>query len=307
MAMVRYILKRCFIGVATLFVLITVTFFLTRLMPGNPFEGDNVSTATLEKFAEEYGLNLPIHQQYVRYVGKLLQGDLGTSFKKPGVSIVSLIAKGAPATMSLGLTAYVSAMFLGIVIGVWEAVSKREMVRSVLMSLSTLGISVPNFIFAILMMLVFGVWLKWFPTLGLDTPKHYVMPVVTLAVYPVAQISRLVHASFTEAMRMDYVTMAKAKGLRQSTVLFKHILKNALIPVVTNSGPLIAFLMTGSFVVESIFTIPGIGREFVNSVSNRDYTVIMGLTIFVGALIILCNLVCDVICPLVDPRIKITR
>jgi oligopeptide transport system permease protein len=172
--------------------------------------------------------------------------------------------------------------------------------------MSTLGISVPNFIFAILMLLVFGVWMRILPIIGLSTPLHFIMPVITLTLNPIASISRLVHSNFTEAMKMDYVTMAKSKGLKLSTIRFKHILKNALIPVVTNAGPTIAFLLTGSFVVESIFSIPGIGQEFVNSVTNRDYTVIMGLTIFVGALIILCNLIVDLVYPLIDPRVKLS-
>ncbi|MDR2615690.1 MAG: ABC transporter permease [Oscillospiraceae bacterium] len=304
--MFYYTIKRCLIGIVTLFVLVTVTFFLTRLMPGNPFEGGNVSTAALERLTEEYGLDRPVFEQYVNYLGMVLRGDLGSSYKKPGVTVVSLILKGAPATMALGLTAYVTALALGIVIGIWEATTKREWVRGGLMSLSTFGISIPNFMFAILLMLLFGVILKWLPVIGLSTPRHYIMPVIALAVYPIAQTSRLVHSSFTEAMRMDYVTMAKAKGLHVNRIKFKHILKNALIPVVTNSGPSIAFLLTGSFTVESIFSIPGVGQEFVNSVTQRDYTVIMGMTIFVGALIIICNLISDLVCPLIDPRMKVS-
>jgi oligopeptide transport system permease protein len=305
--MIKYIVRRILIGIVTLFVLITVTFFLTRLMPGNPFEGENIPTSMLEKITKDYGLDRPVVEQYLKYLGNLFQGDLGSSFKKPGVSVNSLIARGAPTTMTLGLAAYGVALVLGTIIGIWEATTKNEFTRGALMSFSTLGVSVPNFILAILMLLIFGVWLKLLPIIGLSTPRHYIMPVVTLAVYPIAQISRLVHSSFTEAMNMDYVTMARAKGLRVGTIRRKHILKNALIPVVTNAGPTVAFLMTGSFVVENIFTIPGIGQEFVNSVSNRDYTVIMGLTIFVGGLIILCNLAADIICPLVDPRVKITE
>ena len=304
--MTIYILKRLFIGIITMFALITATFFLTRLMPGNPFEGDNVSDEALAGISAVYGLDKPVFEQYLGYLGMISRGDLGVSYKKPGITVVSLIAKGAPTTMLLGLVAYTAALLFGTLIGVAEAVTKRKAVRGALMALSTLGIGMPNFILAIFLLIVFGVWLKWFPVIGLTSPRHFVLPVLTLAVYPIAQISRLVHSSFTEAQRMDYVTMARAKGLPRTVVRYRHILKNTLIPVITNAGPMLAFLMTGSFVVESIFTIPGIGQEFVNAIANRDYTLIMGMTIFVGAMIIVCNLVADIICGIVDPRIRIT-
>ncbi len=305
--MIKYIIKRLAIGVFTMFVLVTVTFFLTRLMPGNPFATGNISGSMLEKITAKYGLDKPILSQYIVYLSNLLQGDLGISYKKSGVSVNSLIAAGAPATMSLGMISYFFSLFIGVVIGILMATTKKESVRGALITFTTLGISIPNFIFAILVMLVFGQILQWLPVLGLSTPKHYILPVITQSVYPIAQISRLVQSSFTEAMQQDYVIMAKAKGLKPITIKVKHVLKNAMIPVITISGPMIAFLLTGSFVVESIFTIPGIGKEFVNSVANRDYTVIMGLTIFIGFLIIIANLVVDIICSIVDPRIKLTN
>jgi len=295
------------IGAITLFALITVTFFLARAMPGSPFEGENVSSEALEELTAVYGLDKPVFEQYLGYLSMVARGDFGISFRKPGVSVGSLIAKGAPVTMFLGLIAYFVALLLGTLIGVWEAVTKSESVRGSLMLLSTIGIGMPNFILAILLMLVFGIWLRWFPVIGLGTPRHYFLPIVTLAVYPIAQISRLVHSNFTESLRMDYVTMARAKGLRKRTILYRHVLRNTMIPVITNAGPTIAFLMTGSFVVESIFTIPGIGQELVNSIANRDYTVIMGMTIFVGAMIIACNLLADIGCCLVDPRVRMTK
>ena len=307
LSMVEYIFKRCLTGALTLFVLITVTFFLTHLMPGNPFEGENITNETLEELSTAHGLDKPVFQQYVDYLAGVLHGDLGDSYKKPGVSVVSLIAKGASATVALGLIAYAAALLFGTFIGVWEAVTKRGSVRGALMLLSTLGIGMPNFILAILLMFVFGIWLRWFPLIGLSSPSHFVLPVLTLAVYPIAQISRLVHSNFTEALRMDYVIMARAKGLPRGVILFRHVLKNTLIPVITNAGPTVAFLMVGSFVVESIFTIPGIGQEFVNAVSNRDYPLIMGLTIFVGATIIVCNLIADIVCSIVDPRVRMGK
>ena len=305
--MAKYIIKRIAIGILTLFVLVTVTFFLTRLIPGNPFAAENISNTVLEQITAKYGLDKPLLEQYVTYLGNLFHGDMGVSYKKSGVSVNSLIIAGAPATMKLGFITFLVSLILGIALGIMMASAKNEFLRGVLLSFTTLGVSIPNFIFAILLMLVFGILLQWLPVLGLNSPAHYILPVITQAVYPIAQISRLVQSSYTEAMHQDYVIMAKAKGLKTSTIKIKHVLKNAIIPVITISGPMIAFLMTGSFVVESIFTIPGIGKEFINSVANRDYTVIMGLTIFFGAVIIISNLMADIVCSIVDPRIKLTN
>lgn len=302
--MIKYVLKRLGIGILTLFVLITVTFFLTRLMPGSPFDIANLTPANQEKMIRFYGLDRPVTEQYIQYLTNLFHGDFGVSFKKTGVTVNELISTLAPATMRLGAISYGVSLTAGTVLGIWMAVTKRDVVRGSILTFSTFGVSVPNFVLALLLMLIFGVYLNWFPVLGLATPRHYVLPVITQSVYPIAQISRLVKTSYTEAMNQDYVVMARAKGLKKSRISLIHILKNAMVPVITTSGPMIAFLLTGSFVVENIFTIPGIGREFVNAVSNRDYTVVMGLTIFIGILIIVCNLASDLICVLVDPRMK---
>lgn len=304
--MLKYAAKRIGIGLITLLALIVVTFLLVRLMPGNPFDVANLTPANQEEMMAHYGLDRPIPEQLGKYIWNLLQGDFGISYKKSGVTVSELILQEAPATMRLGGIAFLLALVVGTAIGIWMAATGREFVRGAILTFSTLGISVPNYVLALILMLVFGVQLKWFPVLGLATPLHYVLPVITLAVYPIAQISRLVKTSYAEAMQQDYVVMARAKGISGGRILLLHVLKNAMIPVITTAGPMIAFLLTGSFVVETIFTIPGIGREFVTAVSNRDYTVVMGLTIFIGALIILCNLVADLLCALVDPRIKLT-
>ena len=305
--MAKYIGKRVAMGFVSVMVLILVTFFLTRLMPGNPFDIQNVNQAVQDRLMSYYGLDQPIHVQLGMYLKNLVRGDLGISFKKVGMTVNQLIATEAPYTMRLGLIAYSIALVLGTVIGICMAVTKHESVRGGLMMVTVLGISIPNYVLALMLMLVCGVTLQWFPVVGLTTWKHYVLPVITLTVYPLAQISKLVKSSYTEAMNQDYVIMAKAKGLNPMRIVFVHILKNAMIPVITISGPMIAFLLTGSFVVENIFTIPGIGREFVNAVSNRDYTVIMGLTIFLGAVLVLCNHISYVICAIVDPRIKLEK
>ncbi len=304
--MLKYAAKRIGVGLITLLALIVVTFLLVRLMSGNPFDVANLTPANQEEMMAHYGLDRPIPEQLGKYIWNLLQGDFGISYKKSGVTVSELILQEAPATMRLGGIAFLLALVVGTAIGIWMAATGREFVRGGILTFTTLGISVPNYVLALILMLVFGVQLKWFPVLGLGTPMHYVLPVITLAVYPIAQISRLVKTSYAEAMQQDYVVMARAKGISGGRIILLHVLKNAMIPVITTAGPMIAFLLTGSFVVETIFTIPGIGREFVTAVSNRDYTVVMGLTIFIGALIILCNLVADLLCALVDPRIKLT-
>jgi len=303
--MIKYVLRRALFGALTLFVLITLTFFLTRLMPGNPFDMGNVRQEAQDRIMAHYGLDRPVGQQYLKYVSNILRGDFGISYKKAGITVRELIAAKAPHTMRLGALAYLISVALGVPAGIWMAATRREGVRSALITATTLGVSVPNYVLALVLMLVFGVALNWLPVLGLKTPAHYVMPLTALSVYPTTQISRLVKASYAEAMRQDYVVMARAKGLPKARVALVHILKNALVPVVTASGPMLAFLLTGSFVVENIFTIPGIGREFVNAVSNRDYTVIMGLTAFIGILIVAFNLAADILCTLVDPRMKL--
>ncbi|MDR3121939.1 MAG: ABC transporter permease [Clostridiales bacterium] len=303
--MLKYILKRIGIGVLTMFVLITVTFFLARLMPGNPFETDNLSRAVLDRLMSEYKLDRPLGEQYTSFLSSIVRGDLGVSFKKPGLTVNSLVARSGRYTMSLGLIAFAVALLLGISLGIWQAVTKSGVVRGAILTASTLGVSVPNYVFALLLMMLFGVKLKLLPVLGLDTPAHYILPVATLSAYPIAVMSRLVKNSFGEALSQEYVILARAKGLSVLKIRLRHVLKNAVLPVITTSGPTIAFLLTGSFVVENIFSVPGIGKEFVNAISNRDYTLIMGLSIFVGMLIILANLLSDIVNCLVDPRLRL--
>lgn len=303
--MLKYVVKRVLIGIATIFALITITFFLVRLMPGSPFEAENVSSAMIKTLEKEYGLDKPLFLQYITYLDKILHGNFGVSFKK-GVSVNELILRGAPATMKLGIISFLLSALLGIGLGIWQATTKSEVTRGILLSFATLGVSLPNFITALLLIMLFGAFLQLLPIVGLSTPRHYILPVIAQSVGPIATISRLVKSTYTEAMQQDFVTMAKAKGLTKPYISVRHILKNSMIPVITYFGPCIAFLLTGSFVVESLFSIPGIGREFVNSISNRDYTVVMGLSVFIGAIIIIANLAVDIICSFIDPRIKLT-
>ena len=304
--MVRYIIKRLFIGVVTIWALITITFFLIRIMPGSPFEADNLSQSAIEQLESTYGLDEPMWKQYILYMENLMHGDLGISYKK-NVSVNTLIARGFPYTLSIGLLSIAVSAFIGILMGLWMATSKRLAVKNTLLGIATLGVSIPGFVTAILLMMVFGVWWPVLPIVGLGSPANYILPVAAQSFGQIASIARLTKSTYSEAIQMDYVTMARAKGLSNLYITARHVLKNALIPVVTYFGPAIAFLITGSFVVESIFSIPGIGREFTNAITNRDYTVVLGFSVFIGVIITVANLAVDIICSLIDPRIKLTN
>lgn len=304
--MVRYIIKRLFIGVVTIWALITITFFLIRIMPGSPFEADNLSQSAIEQLESTYGLDEPMWKQYILYMENLMHGDLGISYKK-NVSVNTLIARGFPYTLSIGLLSIAVSAFIGILMGIWMATSKRLAVKNTLLGIATLGVSIPGFVTAILLMMVFGVWWPVLPIVGLGSPANYILPVAAQSFGQITSIARLTKSTYSEAIQMDYVTMARAKGLSNLYITARHVLKNALIPVVTYFGPAIAFLITGSFVVESIFSIPGIGREFTNAITNRDYTVVLGFSVFIGVIITVANLAVDIICSLIDPRIKLTN
>lgn len=302
--MAAYTFKRLATGLVSLFVLATVTFFLVRLIPGSPFQNGGVSSQVVEAVEEEYGLNEPLFDQYLTYMGNLVRGDLGVSYQEPDTTVAEIIGRTWPVTVSLGLTALLVAAVLGTGLGILRAVSQRRIVRESISAVGMLLAGIPNFAVAILLLLAFSVKLGWFPSSGLFTPAHYVLPVVSLALYPTAVISRLTGNALAAEMGKQYVLFARAKGLGRGRIIFTHALKNAWIPVLNYVGPASAFLLTGSFVVESIFTIPGLGREFVSSITNRDYTLILGLTVFMGMVVILVNLVTDLVCAWMDPGMR---
>lgn len=305
----KYIVKRLLMGVVALLVLATITFFMMKAIPGNPFSRENkaMSPSQMEKLNEQYGLDKPILEQYLTYMGNALQGNFGESIKKTGQTVISIIAQDAPVTARLGAVAFVIALVVGIGFGMVSALTKSRVANSIITILATFGVSFPSFLLAMLAMILFGVNLKWLPLAGLSTPKHYILPAFALALSPISMITRLTRSSLTDVMNKDYITLARSKGTSNLMVILKHGLKNALLPVVTYCGPMLVGLLTGSFVIETLFSIPGIGKEFVSSVSNRDYTLIMGLTIFLGALMILMNLLSDVVAALIDPRIKFDK
>lgn len=305
--MPRYIAKRVVLGVVTLLALATITFFMMHMIPGSPFAGEmkQISPAIRERLTAEYDLDKPIHVQYAKYLKNAVTGDFGTSLNRKGTQVTEIIANGLPYTAKLGAVAFCVAMVVGISLGVTAAFSKKPWINTIVALLSTIGVSVPSFLVAILMMILLGVKLGWLPLVGLSGCKNYIMPSIALALGPIAMITRLVKSGLQEELRQDYITLAKSKGTKSVTVVLRHALKNAMLPVITYAGPLLATLVTGSFVVETLFSIPGIGSEFVRSVGSRDYTLIMALTILYGAFIIIANIATDLISASVDPRVRL--
>ncbi|MCB7303013.1 ABC transporter permease [Bariatricus massiliensis] len=302
--MLRYTCKRLATGLLALYVLVTAAFFLTRMMPGSPFQGGDATEAVTAAVEEAYGLKEPLWRQYGTYLGNLLKGDLGISYKKPGVTVRQVIGRGWPATALVGFLAVVTAALFGTLLGIWQALSKRRTVRGSIFLGTLLGAGIPNFVLALLLALGFGVKLKLLPIAGLTEPAGYILPVFSLAVYPTAVITKTMCHALEDELEKEYVKMARAKGLKWRRTVVGHMLKNAWIPVLNYIGPAAAFLLTGSFAVESIFTIPGLGREFVNSIANRDYTLILGLTVFMGVVVIGVNLVTDLLCAWLNPAVR---
>lgn len=304
--MSAYIIKRIISAVVTLFLVATLTFFLMYLVPGGPFLSEKApSEQTLKALEEKYGLDQPVGVQYLNYMKRLIRGDLGTSLKMRGQEVNDIIKTRFPVSAKLGLTAVILAICAGIPMGSVAALNRGKWFDRLIMFLSTLGIAVPSFVVATVLMYFFGVKLHILPTFGLTSPLHYILPVIALAFYPTAYIARLMRSSMLDVLGQDYMRTARAKGLSQFKSLFKHALRNAVLPVVTYLGPMLAGILTGSFVVEKIFTIPGLGNQFVGSITDRDYPLIMGTTIFLAFLLITMNVIVDIAYKIIDPRIKL--
>ena len=304
--MPKYIIKRVLIGFVTLFVLASVTFFLMKATPGSPFSLAKYKTPEALAAAEaKYNLDKPLVEQYVIYLKGVAQGNLGESMINTGRSVSYYIKTGFPVTARLGLIAFVLALVGGIALGTGAALSRHKWVNNLCMFVATIGVSVPSFLIAMIMLIVFGVQLHILPFIGLNSPLNYIMPALSLAFYPIAMIARLTRSSMLEVMNQDYIILARSKGTPYKKVVIKHALKNAMLPVVTYAGPMFAFMLTGSFVIESVFSIPGIGSAFVSCITTRDYPIIMGLTIFLGFLVITFNLITDIRSAIIDPRIKL--
>ena len=303
--MVGYIIRRVLWIIPVLFVVSVITFTLMHAAPGGPWAREKkLPQATIDHLNEKYGLDDPIPIQYLRWVGGLVTGDLGPSYKYLDRSVNDIVADGIGITTQLGLQAFLLSVIVGIPLGVIAALRHNGWPDYVATFISVLGICTPSFVGAILLLVVFSVTLRWFPTFGWTDPSHWVLPTVALALLPIAQIARYTRASMLEVTRKDYVRTAQSKGLKERTVVIVHMIRNALIPVITILGPILAFLITGSFIIETIFSIPGIGKYYVTSIGQRDYGVIMAMTMLYAAAIAVMNLVVDVLYAYIDPRIR---
>ena len=308
--MAGLIFKRFLSAIPTLLVLVTAAFFLMRAVPGGPFAGErNLPPQVEQNLLAAYHLDESLGQQYLRYLGNLCKGDLGPSFQYPDYDVAELIASGLPYSLQLGGLAFLLALALGIPAGVMAARRANTWVDAGIMGISLVGISVPNFVVAPLLVLVFAIYLDWLPAMAVEAGsgmalRNMVLPVIALALPQIAYIARITRSSMLEVLSAGFVTMARARGLSSRRVLWGHALRPALLPVVSYLGPAAAALLTGSVVVETIFGIPGIGRYFVQGAVNRDYTLVMGVVVFYGALVIAFNLVVDIGYRLIDPRLR---
>lgn len=302
--MTKYISKRILLAIVSIFIISAITFFAMNAIPGGPFNNEKASSAAvIAELEKRYNLDKPVSEQYIIWIKNILHGDWGVSLKT-GRDIWTDITTKFAVSAKLGGTAALVAIVCGIILGSIAGLTRNRLPDRLIVFFTTLGTAMPSFVLATLLLLVFCLKLGWFPVWSSSNP-NYVLPIIALAVYPMAYITRLTKTSMLDALNQDYIRTAKAKGVATWKVIFKHALRNALIPVITYVGPMVAYILTGSMVVESIFTIGGLGSSFVTSITNRDYTTIMAITLFLAILMVVANLLTDIAYKLVDPRITL--
>lgn len=302
----KYIIKRVAMGVLSIFIVATLTFFLMNLVPGGPFVAEkSISKEAQAALEAKYGLDKPLLERYATYMTDFVKGDMGLSLRQRGRTVSDIIFSKFPVSAKLAGFAVAVSVLVGIPLGCLSAYNRGKLGDNIIIVFATCGIAIPSFISSVILLYTFGSKLNILPTVGLNTMSSYIMPVTALAIYPTAYITRLMRSSLLDVMGQDYIRTAKAKGLSNFKILFKHALRNAVLPVVTYVGPMLASLMTGSFVVEKIFTVPGLGRDFVSAINQRDYTLIMGTTIVLATLIITANVIVDILYKIIDPRINL--
>ena len=301
-----YIVKRLLLAIVTVWLVITVTFFVMHAVPGGPFVGEKAVSETVQKQMEaKYGLDKPVFEQYLTYLsGIITKFDFGPSLKQRGRAVMDIITDGMKTSAYIGVIAAFIALIFGVVLGSIAALRRNKFIDRAIMVITTAFVSMPSFIMGSLLLIVFAVKLNWFPANG-AAQNGLVLPIITLSLYPMAYITRLTRSSMLDVLGQDYIRTARAKGVSKWRIIFGHAMKNSLIPVITYFGPMLAYIVTGSLVVEQIFAVPGIGRAFVNSITGRDYTLLMGTTIVLAILIIIMNLVSDIMYKIVDPRITL--
>ena len=305
--MAGYLIKRVLMALLALLIITCVTFVVMNLVPGGPFLSEKApSPEVLAALEAKYGLDKPLGEQLVNYLKDLLHGDLGVSFRmQKNRPVTTIIGEMFPISAKVGVFAVLNAVMLGIPLGCLAAYNRGKPIDSILRVIMTLGISIPSFVVATLLLVLFSVNLKILPGTGLASWKNYLMPCFALSFYPMCYIGRMTRSSMLDAINADYIRTARAKGLPSRSIIFKHALRNSLIPVVTYIGPMTAYILSGGFVVETVFSIPGLGRYFIQSILNRDYPIIMGTTIFLAAFVIVMNLLVDLLYKVIDPRITL--
>lgn len=302
----RYILKRLGYMVVTLFVIVALTFFTMKLLPGTPYKNQQkLSKEQIALLNHKYGLDLPLPVQFVKYIGNLLKGDLGISFQFDGRSVNEIIGDLLPVSADLGFEALVVGLIVGLILGIIAGVKRNTAWDYITTFIAVIGVSVPSFVLAQLLQYYFAVKHQWLPVAYWDGPAYHVLPVIALAFGPIASIARYMRTSLVDNLNSDYIEMARAKGLSRFTVVFKHAVRNSLIPIVTIVGPMAVGLMTGVLVIENIFAIPGIGDQFVTSVYTNDYPMIMGTTIMFSVAFVVVILIVDILYGVIDPRIRV--
>ncbi len=301
-----YLIKRVLLAIVTIFLVVTITFFIMNFIPGGPFMSEkSVSETTMAALEAKFGLDKPLGEQYVNYLKGAMTFDFGPSMKMDGREVTDVIMEGFATSAKLGVIAAASAIVLGLVLGSLAAVFHNKIVDRIIMVVSTAFVAMPSFIVATLLLWIFCVQMRVLPANG-QTAAGLILPIISLMLYPMAYIIRLTRSSMLDVLGQDYIRTAKAKGVAPSMVLFKHALRNAVTPVITYAGPMVAFILTGSLVVEQIFAVPGLGKYFVSSIINRDYTMIMGTTIFLAVIVIIMMLLSDILYKLFDPRVDLS-
>ena len=303
--MLKYIIKRIILSILTIFVLCTVVFFAIKSIPGDPFSGPEYTEEVRQQLHELYGYDQPIIVQYINYMGNLLHGDLGISVYYRGRSVVDIIKAAFPQSLDLGLRALITATIVGIGLGVIAALNRKKPLDYLSIIIAIIGISIPSFVVASLLQYVFAIVFPIFPVARYTTFAHTVLPTIALALPTIAKFSRFMRTSMLEVIDSDFVKTARSKGLKKRQIIFSHEIRNSLLPLLSILGPTTASLLMGSFVVESIFAVPGLGNYFVESINTQDYSLIMGLTIFYGAFLVTINFVIDILYGVVDPRIRL--
>ena len=303
--MIKYVGKRLISSLLTIWVVITITFFLMRLMPGGPFDSEKLTAQAKANMEAKYGIDKPLSEQYFMYMKNVVHGDFGESMVFPGRNVTETIETSFPASGKVGMASVVTSIIVGISLGIVAALKKGKWADSIIVFIVTLGITIPSFVISAVLIYFLGVEWKLLPPTGFSGWKNYIMPVIALSASSTAFITRLTRNKLLDVLKSDYIRTAKAKGLGKGKIIFKHALRNSLIPIVTYIGPLIASILTGSFIIEKIFAIPGLGNEFTLTITNRDYTALLGVLAFYCTFIVICNLVVDLLYVLVDPRIKL--